>query len=274
MCGTGNVKRDVVARERTVAIAKKHCDDPRWHVVLRFPCWMLGLSTFGGSVDVDAVAAVLKVVAVCAETEDALSSKSIKPRLFALCLQIASDAGGGTVVMNCLSGLIRELLFLGNADITDVEIGALAKALPLASTQQLASTSPKKLILNGNPFGNDGFHRLIVGMGKMEVPITYLSVGRCQSITTVPTEINQLTSLEELDLSFCRSLISLPEEIGGLTSLKRLDLSDCTSLISLPEEIGELKLLKFLFLKRCTSLKGSDAVISALKKNDSKVFHD
>ena len=60
MCGTVNVKRDVVA---TVDIAKKHCDDPRWHVVLRFACWMLGSSTFGGSVDVDAVATVLKVVA-------------------------------------------------------------------------------------------------------------------------------------------------------------------------------------------------------------------
>ena len=67
---------------------------------------------------------------------------------------------------------------------------------------------------------------------------------------------------------------SLPQEIGELKSLKYLYLRECTSLISLPEEIGGLKLLKFLFLERCTSLKGSDAVISALKKNGCKVFHD
>ena len=254
MCGTGNVKRDVVARERTVAIAKKHCDDPRWHVVLRFACWMLGSSTFGGSDDVDAVAAVLKVVAVCAETKDGWGDKSIKPRLFALCLQIVSDAGGGTVVMFSVSGLIMEVLILVSADITDVEIGALAKALPLASTQQLALTSPKRLDLSGNPFGNDGFHHLVVGMGKMEVPITYLSVGGCQSITTVPTEINQLTSLEVLNLCNCTSLISLPKEIGELKSLELLILSKCTSLISLPQEIGEFKFLKYLYLREITSL--------------------
>jgi len=88
-----------------------------------------------------------------------------------------------------------------------------------------------------------------------------LILSECTSLISLPTEIGQLTSLKVLDLRVC---ISLPEEIGELKSLKYLYLRECTSLISLPEEIGE----------RCTSLKGSDAVITALKKNACKVFHD
>jgi len=158
---------------------------------------MLGSSAVRRSGDINAVAGVLNVIASFAIAKTGNGDKTVKPLLFVLCLQITSDAGGGTEVLNAISGILEKVI-LQHTDITEVLVDSLAKALPLASTQQLASTSPEFLHLNYNPFSDEGFHRLMVGI---VVPITVLSVGGCEFVTTVPTEIGKLKSSEELWLS-------------------------------------------------------------------------
>jgi len=58
------------------------------------------------------------------------------------------------------------------------------------------------------------------------------------NITTLPTEITQLTHLEALDL-YNNRLVTLPAEIGQLVHLKRLDLRN-NQLATLPPELGQL----------------------------------
>ena len=65
-------------------------------------------------------------------------------------------------------------------------------------------------------------------------------------LTSLPAEIGQLTSLEQLWLSH-NQLTSLPAEIGQLTSLKRLWLGR-NQLTSVPAEIGQLTSLTGLNL--------------------------
>ncbi len=66
-------------------------------------------------------------------------------------------------------------------------------------------------------------------------------------------EINQLTSLQTLDLSFCYRLTSLPE-LAALTNLQTLNLHDCYCLNFLPE-LAKLTGLQMLNLSGCESLK-------------------
>ena len=72
--------------------------------------------------------------------------------------------------------------------------------------------------------------------GAEEVCLDY------NQLTSVPAEIGQLTSLEQLNLD-CNQLTSVPAEIGQLTSLRRLNLRR-NQLTSLPAEIGQLTSLR------------------------------
>jgi len=70
-------------------------------------------------------------------------------------------------------------------------------------------------------------------------------------LTAVPSEITQLTALQELDLSRNR-LMSVPPEITQLTTLQSLDLgngyNDGNEINKLPREIGQLTALQTLKL--------------------------
>lgn len=65
-------------------------------------------------------------------------------------------------------------------------------------------------------------------------------------ITTLPSEINNLTNLEELDLSF-NQITVLPAELWSLTNLHALDLGG-NPLGMLPAEIGNLTNLQELYI--------------------------
>jgi internalin A len=68
-----------------------------------------------------------------------------------------------------------------------------------------------------------------------------------KGLTTLPSEIGQLTNLQSLDL-FSNQLSSLPSEIGQLTNLQSLNLQS-NQLSSLPSEIGQLTNLQSLYLQ-------------------------
>ena len=67
------------------------------------------------------------------------------------------------------------------------------------------------------------------------------------SLTELPAEIGQLTSLQTLILRYTQ-LHSLPESIAQLTNLRSLDLS-INQLSSLPESIGQLTSLRSIDLR-------------------------
>ncbi len=112
-------------------------------------------------------------------------------------------------------------------------------------------------------------------------------------ITSLPSSIGQLQSLQVLDLSYTKKLTSLPEEIGKLCSLIKLilrhsditslfpsigrlqslqvlDLCYTTNLSSLPEDTGNLGSLIKLFLRRSdiTSLPSSIGQLKNLQVLD------
>ena len=85
-------------------------------------------------------------------------------------------------------------------------------------------------------------------------------------LTTLPTQIGQLTSLETLYLRG-NNLTSLPTQIGQLTSLRWLDLSD-NQLTTLPTQIGQLTSLETLHLSgnnKTMSLPGSISKLYSLR---------
>ncbi|KAJ6858424.1 disease resistance RPP13-like protein 4 [Populus alba x Populus x berolinensis] len=76
--------------------------------------------------------------------------------------------------------------------------------------------------------------------------LKYLCLRGISLITTLPSSIGELFSLEILDLKACHNLEELPSEIGSLTSLTHLDVSDCPFLESMPKELQKLTRLQVL----------------------------
>nr|PNR59808.1 hypothetical protein PHYPA_002600 [Physcomitrium patens] len=81
-----------------------------------------------------------------------------------------------------------------------------------------------------------------------------LHLNWCTSLLSLPNDLRKISSLKELYLVDCSSLKSLPNELKNLSSLERLDLSHCSSLTSLPNELENLSSLKILNLSHCSSL--------------------
>ncbi|KAF3773270.1 SUPPRESSOR OF npr1-1 CONSTITUTIVE 1 protein [Nymphaea thermarum] len=77
--------------------------------------------------------------------------------------------------------------------------------------------------------------------------LTHLSLNGCWSLKTLPQEIWQLTSLEELD--------TLPQKIWQLTSLEELDLTHCLEITTLPTQMEDPKSLKLVLLGKLKVLK-------------------
>jgi Leucine-rich repeat (LRR) protein len=73
-------------------------------------------------------------------------------------------------------------------------------------------------------------------------------VRKCSTLKELPTSIDQLMALQELNLSKCSTLKELPTSIGQLTTLQQLYLFECPELKELPTSIGQLKALQELGL--------------------------
>ncbi|KAJ9675660.1 hypothetical protein PVL29_024534 [Vitis rotundifolia] len=68
------------------------------------------------------------------------------------------------------------------------------------------------------------------------------------AIVKLPSSIEHLKKLEDLDLQMCRNLITVPQSICNLTSLKVLSFGCCSKLEKLPEDLKSLKCLETLSL--------------------------
>ena len=88
--------------------------------------------------------------------------------------------------------------------------------------------------------------RMPVSVGDLGPVLTRLVIKGTGAISSLPTEIGTLTSLEGIDLSE-NALTSVPTEIGALTSLSYLYLVDNT-ITSVPSEIAALPSLSELRL--------------------------
>jgi len=86
-----------------------------------------------------------------------------------------------------------------------------------------------------------------------------------KSLKSLPKNLGNLKAVQVLNLSFCDSLASLPDIICNMNSLQELNLKGCISLKKLPENIGNLKQLRKLDLGGCISLSSLPAGVSRLK---------
>ncbi|CAL4990931.1 unnamed protein product [Urochloa decumbens] len=77
----------------------------------------------------------------------------------------------------------------------------------------------------------------------------------CRELTSLPEGIQQLSSLESLELDWCESISALPEWLSDMSSLKRLVIRSCTSIKSLPSCIQKLPNLEQLVIAYNQKLK-------------------
>ena len=81
-----------------------------------------------------------------------------------------------------------------------------------------------------------------------------LNISYCLSLIAIPEWICKLISLQSLAIYGCDNLESLPEGIGALTSLQTLEIWSCYKLESLPEGFGALTSLQTLQILSCPIL--------------------
>eukprot|EP00253_Pinus_taeda_P034782 PITA_34782 len=96
---------------------------------------------------------------------------------------------------------------------------------------------------------------------------------RHAAFKTLPEELCDVHSLEQLVLRNCTEMISLPDSLGNLANLQKIDLKNASSLQMLPSSFGNLAGLQYLFLRGCSNLTISNEAfgnISTLKKLDLK----
>ncbi|KMT15887.1 hypothetical protein BVRB_3g055750 [Beta vulgaris subsp. vulgaris] len=75
------------------------------------------------------------------------------------------------------------------------------------------------------------------------------------NMTSLPEEIQSLSSLRSLELFRCDRIKALPEWISCLSSLQSLSIYRCLALKSLPEAMRNLTTLQRLYIGRCRDLE-------------------
>ncbi|KAL3676127.1 hypothetical protein R1sor_026075 [Riccia sorocarpa] len=81
-----------------------------------------------------------------------------------------------------------------------------------------------------------------------------LHIRDCQTFSTLPNSLRNLTLLTDLKLKDCQDLVSLPETIGQLSSLEHLSIKRCKKLICFPESVWQLKNLRSLAIQNSRTM--------------------
>ena len=82
-----------------------------------------------------------------------------------------------------------------------------------------------------------------------------LSLTECHNLEQLPVELGALRSLEILRLYACPLLKTLPPSICDMTRLKYIDVSQCVNFSCFPEEIGKLVSLEKIDMRECCMIK-------------------
>ncbi|KAA8547765.1 hypothetical protein F0562_004194 [Nyssa sinensis] len=78
----------------------------------------------------------------------------------------------------------------------------------------------------------------------------------CTDLENLPEGLENLHSLESLNISYCHSLVTFPVNgLQGLSSLRSLDIQHCEKLISLSEGVQYLTTLQDLHINGCPEMK-------------------
>ncbi|KAG6632394.1 disease resistance protein RGA2-like [Carya illinoinensis] len=77
---------------------------------------------------------------------------------------------------------------------------------------------------------------------------------RIPKLVSLPSGLQHVTTLRELEISYCSSLMAIPEWICNWASLERCTISGCSGLTSLPEAMRRLTSLKLLRIHDCPIL--------------------
>lgn len=81
-----------------------------------------------------------------------------------------------------------------------------------------------------------------------------ISIHKCRKLTLITERISRLKILLQLKLRYCTALTSLPRLIGEVSSLVYITLEHNTGLTELPPTIGQLEYLTMLNLSGCTAI--------------------
>ncbi|KAG2376457.1 Disease resistance RPP13-like protein [Vigna angularis] len=84
--------------------------------------------------------------------------------------------------------------------------------------------------------------------------LRFLIIKEIPKLKSLPWGVEDVTSLEELELHECPALLNLPETIANLTSLTKLVICKCVELDSLPKGIGKIESLHTLAITDCPLL--------------------
>jgi Leucine-rich repeat (LRR) protein len=101
----------------------------------------------------------------------------------------------------------------------------------------------------------DGGASFLRGIAASMHNLKKLSIKWFDELKVLPNELNSLSSLQELHISFCHNLESIPEcVLQGLSSLQVLKFHYCSSLKSLREGMTNLTCLESLEIIHCPNL--------------------
>ncbi|XP_075650683.1 TMV resistance protein N-like [Castanea sativa] len=100
------------------------------------------------------------------------------------------------------------------------------------------------------------------GRNMKRVHLLYL---RGTAITTLPTSIEHLTNLCDLDLRNCKNLVHLPDTIFNLKLITTVYLEGCSKLDRLPENLGNARSLNILHLSK-TAIRKVPSSIGLLER--------
>ncbi|GAU25791.1 hypothetical protein TSUD_222490 [Trifolium subterraneum] len=81
-----------------------------------------------------------------------------------------------------------------------------------------------------------------------------LTITENPKLNSLPTGVDKITSLQDLQLHNCPQMTSLPETIDNLKSLEKLVISECDMLVSLPKALINMESMKTLIILDCTLL--------------------
>uniref|UniRef100_M8BDZ9 Protein popC n=1 Tax=Aegilops tauschii TaxID=37682 RepID=M8BDZ9_AEGTA len=82
-----------------------------------------------------------------------------------------------------------------------------------------------------------------------------LLIESCGRFRGLPNKMKHLAALQSMHFTECNSMTELPLWLGNLTSLQKLAIERCMNIESLPPSIGELTNLKDLHIVSCSDLK-------------------